>query len=49
MTTTTTILGGNNDVAHKVPTLTLGYDTVGDVRADVTSVITCICCRINIE
>ena len=37
------------DVAHKAPTSTLRYDTAGNVWADVTSVITCIYCRINIE
>ena len=49
MMTTTTILGRNNDFAHKLPTLTLGYDTVGYLKAAVTSAITSIYCRINIE
>ena len=48
-TMTTTILGANHDVAHKAPMSTLRYDTAGNGRADVTSVITCIYCRINIE
>ena len=47
--TTTTVLGANHDVAHKAPTSMLRYDTAENSRADVTSVITCIYCRINIE
>ena len=41
-------LGGNHDISHKAPTSTLRYDTAGNIRADVTSVIL-IYCRIHIE